>query len=128
MPAWRLIKLPSGIDAGAAAGSLLQGMTAHYLVFSTYPLKKGDACLVHAGAGGTGLMVIQMAKRAGATVITTVSTEAKGKLAKEAGADVVINYVEQDFEEETMKATGGKGVQAAYDAVGRRRSTRVWRA
>ncbi|MQF68799.1 quinone oxidoreductase [SAR202 cluster bacterium AD-804-J14_MRT_500m] len=119
VPAWQLIKLPQGIDVRAAAGSLLQGMTAHYLVFSTYPLQPGDSCLVHAGAGGTGLMVIQMAKRAGAKVITTVSTKEKEDLARDAGADIVINYLNQDFEAETLNATNGHGVQVVYDAVGK---------
>ena len=118
-PADRLVKLGEGTDARTAAAALLQGMTAHYLVYSTYQLKQGDACLIHAGAGGMGLLLIQLAKRIGATAITTVSTEDKAKLAKEAGADTVINYTTQDFEEETKKATNGKGVQVVYDAVGK---------
>ena len=119
VPSGRLVKMPDGIDARMGAAAMLQGMTAHYLVYSTYPLKPGDSCLVHAGAGGVGLLLIQMAKHLGAQVITTVSTEAKAQLASGAGADVVINYTQQDFEEETMKATDGKGVNVAYDSVGK---------
>ena len=114
----RLVKMPQGIDARMGAAVMLQGMTAHYLAYSAYPLKPGDSCLVHAGAGGVGLLLIQIAKHLGAQVITTVSTEAKAQLAKEAGADVVINYAREDFEDETKKATGGKGVNVAYDSVG----------
>ena len=119
VPSDRLVKLPQGIDARTGAAAILQAMTAHYLVHTTYPLKKGDACLIHAGAGGVGLLLIQMAKRLGALVITTVSTEAKARLAQEAGADKVIIYTREDFGEETRKATGGNGVQVAYDSVGR---------
>ena len=118
VPADKLVKIPPGVDARTGASIMVQGLTAHYLAHSTYPLKKGDTCLAHAGAGGTGLLLIQMAKRLGATVITTVSTEAKADLARGAGADVVINYIEQDFQSETMKATGGRGVQVVYDSVG----------
>jgi len=98
---------------------MLQGMTAHYLVHSTYPLKKGDTCLVHAAAGGVGLLLCQMAKRAGARVIGTVSTEEKAKLAREAGADEVILYTQQDFEAEVKRLTDGKGLQVVYDSVGK---------
>ena len=94
-------------------------MTAHYLMMSTYKLQAGETCLIHSGAGGMGLLLIQLAKNIGATAITTVSTSAKAALAKDAGADVVINYAEQDFAEETKKATGGKGVNVVYDAVGK---------
>jgi NADPH2:quinone reductase len=98
---------------------MLQGMTAHYLAHSTYLLKPGDACLVHAAAGGVGLLLCQMAKRAGARVIGTVSTEEKAALAREAGAHDVILYTRQDFEAEVKRLTGGKGLQVIYDSVGR---------
>jgi NADPH2:quinone reductase len=94
-------------------------MTAHYLAHSTYQLKPGDACLVHAAAGGVGLLLCQMARRAGARVIGTVSTEDKAKLAREAGAHDVILYTREDFEAEVLRLTGGKKLQAVYDAVGR---------
>ncbi len=113
-----LVKVPPVLDAKTAAAVFLQGMTAHYLVFSTYPLKPGDSALVHAAAGGTGLMLVQMAKRAGAFVFATVSTEEKAALAREAGADQVILYTSEDFEEEVKKTTGGRGCEAIYDAVG----------
>ena len=119
VPSQRLIKMPDGIDARMGASAMLQGMTAHYLLYSTYPLKKGEACLIHAGAGGVGLLLIQMAKKLGAFVISTVSTEEKAQLAREAGADKVIIYTREDFEEETKKATNGEGVQVAYDSVGK---------
>ena len=118
VPSWRLVKMPEGLDAEAGAAVMLQGMTAHYLCYSTYPLKPGDACLVHAAAGGVGLLLTQMAKALGATVIGTVSTEEKAELARGAGADHVINYAEQDFAAEVERITGGAGVQVAYDAVG----------
>jgi NADPH2:quinone reductase len=119
VPADRLVTLPAGVDARAGASAMLQGMTAHYLAHSTYPLKPGDACLVHAAAGGVGLLLCQMARRAGARVIGTVSTEEKAKLAREAGAHEVILYSHQDFEAEVKRLTGGKGLQVVYDAVGR---------
>ncbi|MGH7322494.1 MAG: quinone oxidoreductase family protein, partial [Candidatus Rokuibacteriota bacterium] len=97
--------------------AMLQGMTAHYLAHSSYPLKPGDACLVHAAAGGVGLLLCQMAKRAGARVIGTVSTEEKARLAREAGADEVVLYTRQDFEAEVKRLTGGKGLQVVYDSV-----------
>lgn len=115
----KLIKLPEKIDEPNAAAAMLQGMTAHYLVTSTYELKSGDTALVHAAAGGVGLLLIQMAKRVGARVIGTVSTEAKEELAKGAGADEIIRYTEQDFEEEVKRLTDGKGVQVVYDSVGK---------
>ena len=118
VPAARAVKLPAEIDTKQAAAIFLQGMTAHYLAHDTYPLKKGDVCLVHSGAGGVGLLLIQMAKAAGATVITTVSTDKKAELAKGAGADHVIFYTKQDFEEETKKFAGGNKVDVVYDAVG----------
>jgi NADPH2:quinone reductase len=117
-PSRRLVKLPQGMDAETAAAAMLQGMTAHYLSHSTYPLKPGDTCLVHAAAGGVGLLLTQMAKALGARVIATVSTEEKAKLASEAGADHVINYAVEDFEEEVKRITGGEGIQVVYDAVG----------
>jgi NADPH2:quinone reductase len=97
---------------------MLQGMTAHYLACSTYPLKPGDVCLVHAGAGGVGLLLTQIAKMRGARVITTVSTEEKAALSREAGADLVVMYTRQDFEAEVKAFTGGKGVAVVYDSVG----------
>jgi NADPH2:quinone reductase len=97
---------------------MLQGMTAHYLATSTYPLNSGDTCLVHAGAGGAGLLLTQIAKLRGARVITTVSTDEKANLSRDAGADEVILYTKQDFEESVKQLTGGKGVQVVYDSVG----------
>ena len=117
-PSWRLVKLPDGLDAEAGAAAMLQGMTAHYLCHSAYPLKQGNTALIHAGAGGTGLLLIQMAKSLGARVITTVSTEAKAQLAQEAGADHTILYTKQDFEEEVKRITDGAGVQVVYESVG----------
>lgn len=119
VPAARLVKMPEGIDAQTGAAAMLQGMTAHYLSTSTYPLKNGDTALVHAAAGGVGLLLIQMAKRAGARVFGTVSTQEKARLAREAGADEVILYTEQDFQQEVRRLTDGKGVQVVYDSVGK---------
>ena len=119
VPAGELVKVPPPVDAITGAATMIQGLTAHYLVYSTRPVIPGDSVLVHSGAGGTGLMLIQLAKRAGARVFTTVSTSDKAAIAAEAGADAVINYVDQDFEEEIMKATNGEGVQVVYDAVGK---------
>jgi NADPH2:quinone reductase len=119
VPADKLVTLPAGVDARAGASAMLQGMTAHYLAHSTYPLKRGDACLVHAAAGGVGLLLCQMAKRAGARVIGTVSTEEKAKLAREAGADDIIFYTRQDLVEEVKRLTGGKKLQVIYDSVGK---------
>jgi NADPH2:quinone reductase len=118
VPAVKLAPLPSNIDAKAAATLMLQGMTAHYLTHSTYALKKGDSALVHAGAGGVGLLLIQIAKQLGANVIGTVSTEAKAQLAKDAGADHVILYTQMDFLAEVKKLTGGAGMHVVYDSVG----------
>ena len=118
VPAWLLVGLPSGMEFSTGAAAMLQGMTAHYLVFGIARLNPGDSVLVHAGAGGTGLILIQMLKRLGARVFTTVSTDAKADLAKEAGADTVINYTRQDFKEEVKNATGGQGLRIIYDAVG----------
>lgn len=119
VPADRLVRLPAGITDHQAAAAMLQGMTAHYLTHSTYPLKKGDIALIHAAAGGVGLLLVQMAKALGARVIGTVSTEEKAKLAREAGADDVIFYTKQDFEAETKRLTDGKGVHVIYDGVGK---------
>src|ERR1043165_3721704 len=119
VPAARLVKIPDHLDAQQAAAAMLQGMTAHYLATSTYQLKSGDLALVHAAAGGVGLLLIQMARRIGARVFGTVSTEEKAKLAREAGADEVILYTEQDFQEEVKRLTEGKGVQVVYDSVGK---------
>ncbi len=116
--AWRLVAVPDGVSSQQAAAAMLQGMTAHYLVTSVHPLKAGDRALIHAAAGGVGLLLIQMAKRIGARVIGTVSTEAKASLAREAGADEIILYTEQDFETETRRLTSGKGVNVVYDSVG----------
>lgn len=119
VPADRLVTLPDGVDTRLAAAVFLQGLTAHYLALSTYPLRAGDTCLVHAAAGGVGLLLCQVAKRRGARVIGTVSSEAKARLAREAGADEVILYTEQDFEAETRRLTGGAGLQVVYDSVGK---------
>jgi NADPH:quinone reductase len=119
MPELRLVKIPEGIDHNSAAAVMLQGMTAHYLTTSVYPLKNGDTALVHAAAGGVGLLLIQMAKRVGARVIGTVSNEAKAQLARDAGADETIIYTEQDFEEEVRRLTDKRGVQVVYDSVGK---------
>jgi len=112
------VKLPEGLDLKQAAAAMLQGMTAHYLVYSTFPLKAGQSCLIHAAAGGVGLLLVQLAKRCGAHVFGTVSTEEKAQLAREAGADQVILYTKQDFEAEVRKGTDGKGVNVVYDSVG----------
>lgn len=119
VPADRLVKLPDGVSEQDAAKVLLQGMTAHYLVYDTYPLKKGETTLVHAAAGGVGLLLVQMAKEIGARVIGTVSTEEKAKLARDAGADEIIYYTRQDFEAETKRLTNNKGVDVVYDSVGK---------
>jgi NADPH:quinone reductase len=119
VPADRLVPLPPGVTARQAAAALLQGVTAHYLATSTYRLAAGETCLVHAAAGGLGLLLCQIAKRLGARVIGTVSTEAKAQLARAAGADEVILYTEQDFEAEVKRLTGGAGVRVVYDSVGK---------
>lgn len=118
VPAARLVQLPATLSFRDGAAAMLQGMTAHYLAGSTYPLKPGDACLVHAAAGGVGLLLCQVAKRRGATVIATVSTEAKAALARAAGADHVILYSQEDFVAGVRNATGGAGVHVVYDGVG----------
>ncbi len=112
VPAWQLVKIPAAVDFETAAAAILQGMTAHYLTHSTYPLKPGDSCLIHAAAGGTGMLVVQMAKMLGARVIGTVGSEEKAALAKEAGADEVVIYTKEDF---TTKA---KDMHVVYDSVG----------
>jgi NADPH2:quinone reductase len=119
VPAAQLVKVPSRLTPEQAAAAMLQGMTAHYLAYSTYPLKAGETALVHAGAGGVGLLLTQMAARLGARVITTVSTKDKAELSREAGASDVILYAEQDFETEVRRLTGGKGVDVVYDSVGK---------
>ena len=119
VPAHKLVPLPDGVDIRTAAAVLLQGMTAHYLVRDTYKLGPGDTALLHAAAGGVGLLLIQMVKKAGATAIGTVSTEAKAALAHEAGTDEVILYTEKDFEVETRRITDGRGVDVVYDSVGK---------
>jgi len=119
VPATQLVKVPAGLSPEKAAAAMLQGMTAHYLAFSTFPLKAGDTALVHAGAGGVGLLLTQMATRIGARVITTASTPAKAELSRGAGASDVILYTEQDFEAEVKRITGGKGVDVVYDSVGK---------
>jgi NADPH:quinone reductase len=115
----QLVKVPHGVEPEQAAAAMLQGMTAHYLAYSTYALKAGDTALVHAGAGGVGLLLTQIAHRIGARVITTVSTKAKAELSREAGASDVILYTEQDFEAEVKRLTDGKGVDVVYDSVGK---------
>ncbi|HKM48476.1 MAG TPA: quinone oxidoreductase [Terriglobales bacterium] len=115
----RLVKIPAGVSAREAAAAMLQGMTAHYLSHDTYALKKGDTALIHAAAGGVGLLLVQMAHNIGARVIATVSTEEKAKLARAAGADEAILYTQTDFEAETKRLTGGKGVDVVYDSVGK---------
>jgi NADPH2:quinone reductase len=118
VPADRLVHVPAGISDHQAAAAMLQGMTAQYLVNDTYRLKNGEIALIHAAAGGVGLLLVQMAKNIGARVIATVGTEEKAKLAREAGADDVILYTQQDFEAETKRLTDGKGVHVIYDGVG----------
>jgi NADPH2:quinone reductase len=115
----RLVPVPDAVTSQVAAAVLLQGMTAQYLVTDTFGLKPGHTCLIHAAAGGVGLLLIQVAKLKGATVIGTVSTPEKAQLARGAGADHVINYVEEDFEPAVRRLTGGRGVQVVYDSVGK---------
>jgi NADPH2:quinone reductase len=119
VPAERLVPIPQRVSEQQAAAAMLQGMTAHYLSHDTYPLKQGETALVHAGAGGVGLLLVQMAHNIGARVIATVSTEEKAKLARGAGAHEVILYSQADFEAETKRLTGGKGVDVVYDSVGK---------
>jgi NADPH2:quinone reductase len=119
VPAWKLVRIPTGIDLAVATTLMLQGSTAHYLSRSAFPLKRGHSCLVHAGAGGVGQLLIQLAKHTGATVITTVGSEEKARLARERGADHTILYRQCDFGDEVRRLTDGKGVDVVYDAVGR---------
>ena len=115
----RLVRLPDNVDSRLGAAAILQGITAHYLATSTYPIQRGDRCLIHAIAGGAGLMLCQIAKRRGAWVVGTTSTPDKAKFAHEAGADEVVLYTQQDFVAEVKRLTGGKGVQVVYDSVGK---------
>ncbi len=118
VPTWKLVPVPDEIELSTAAAALLQGLTAEYLTESTYPVKAGDTALVHAGAGGVGLLLIQMIKRNGARVFTTVSTEEKAQLARSAGADLAIRYTEEDFVSAVRAATQNQGVNVVYDSVG----------
>lgn len=118
VPAHLLVKRSDGVSAQQGAAAMIQGMTAHYLACSTYPLQEGDTCLIHAAAGGTGALLVQIAKLRGARVIGTVSTEEKEQIAREAGADEIIRYTEADFEEGVSYLTDGKGVEVVYDSVG----------
>jgi len=118
VPVASLVRIPGTLDFNAAAAAMLQGMTAHYLTHSTYPLKPGDTCLVHAAAGGAGGLIVQMARRLGARVLGTVSTEAKAEIARRHGADEVIIYTRDDFAAEARRLTGGRGVDVVYDSVG----------
>jgi NADPH:quinone reductase len=118
VPTSQLVKLPDGVDFTTGAAAMLQGMTAHYLSHSSFPLKEGDKCLVHAAAGGAGRLLVQMAKMRGATVYGTAGTDEKAAIAKSAGADEVIVYTREDFVAEVKKFTGGKGVDVVYDSVG----------
>jgi NADPH:quinone reductase len=119
VPAAKLVPVPANVDTRIAGAVMLQGMTAHYLAVSTYPLKQGDRCIVHAAAGGVGLLLVQIAKRRGAYVIATAGSPEKLALAKEAGADEVVNYNTQDFVEETKRMTNSRGVNVIYDSVGK---------
>ena len=119
VPASALVKIPGHVDFNTAAAAMLQGMTAHYLTHSTYPLKSGDTCVVHAAAGGTGGLIVQMVKMLGARVFGTVSTEEKAQIARQHGADETILYTQQDFEAEARRLTNGRGVDVVYDSVGR---------
>lgn len=119
VPAERLVHIPGALDLNQAAAAMLQGMTAHYLSHSTYLLKRGETALVHAAAGGVGLLLVQMAKKLGARVIGTAGSDEKAALAREAGADEVIIYTKDDFETETRRLTDGQGVHVVYDGVGK---------
>ena len=119
VPADRLVAIPDQVDFETAAAAMLQGMTAHYLSHSTYPIQRGDTVLIHAAAGGVGLLLVQMAKQLGARVIGTAGNLDKARLAREAGADDVIIYSEQDFENETKRLTNNEGVHVVYDGVGK---------
>jgi NADPH2:quinone reductase len=119
VPAWKLAPIPEGLDFQSAAAAMLQGITAHYLTHDAYRLKKGEVALVHAAAGGVGLLLVQMAKSLGAAVVGTVSTDEKARIAKEAGADEVIRYDQTNFASEVKQLTGGHGVHVVYDSVGK---------
>ena len=119
VPAAQLVKLPAHLDFATGAAAMLQGMTAHYLTHSTFAIKSGDTCLVHAAAGGAGGLIVQMAKMLGARVFGTVSTPAKAEIARSHGADEVILYTEQNFETEVKRLTAGRGVDVVYDSVGK---------
>jgi len=119
VPSWRLVPIPAGVDAQKAVAMMIQGMTAHYLTHSTYPIKPGETALVHAAGGGTGQLLVQLAKLRGARVIGTVSTEEKAARAREAGADEVILYTQTDFESEVKRLTNNVGVDVVYDSVGK---------
>ncbi|HYU01849.1 MAG TPA: quinone oxidoreductase [Gemmatimonadales bacterium] len=119
VPADRVLVLPDGVSTKQGAAAMLQGMTAHYLASTTYALRSGDTCLVHAAAGGVGLLLCQIARLRGARVLGTVSTREKAELARQAGADAVILYTEQDFETEAKRLTNGAGLQVVYDSVGK---------
>jgi len=119
VPADKLILIPDGVTNEQAAAVLLQGMTAQYLAFTTYPIRPGDTVLIHAGAGGVGLLLTQIARMRGARVITTVSTEGKAELSRQNGADEVILYSQTDFADAVKRLTGGQGVHAVYDSVGK---------
>ncbi len=119
VPAAKLVPVPAGVASQQAAAVMLQGMTAHYLAYSTYPLRQGDVALIHAAAGGVGLLLVQIARRCGAHVIGTVSTEEKAVLARAAGAHDIILYTQEDFPDAVRRLTGGAGVHVVYDSVGR---------
>lgn len=119
VPAWKLVSVPSGVDAQQAVAAMVQGITAHYLTHGTYQLKAGDTALVHAAGGGTGALLVQVAKLCGARVIGTVSNQEKANIAREAGADEVILYTQTDFETEVKRLTNNKGVDVVYDSVGK---------
>jgi len=119
VPSWRLVVIPSSIELEQAAAVMLQGLTAHYLTHSTFPLRRGHTVLIHAAAGGVGLLLVQIARRRGARVLATVSTEEKAGLARRMGADEVIRYSQVDFEKEVLRLTEGRKVDVVYDSVGR---------
>jgi NADPH2:quinone reductase len=119
VPAAQLVKVPAGVDLATAAAVMLQGMTAHYLTHSTFPLQAGHTCLVHAAAGGTGGLIVQMARHLGARVLGTVSTGDKARQVRELGGDEAINYTTHDFEVEVKRLTDGRGVDVVYDSVGK---------
>jgi NADPH2:quinone reductase len=119
VPAAQLVKIPDELDFDQAAAAMLQGMTAHYLSRGSYPVKQGETVLIHAAAGGVGLLLVQLAKHFGARVIATAGTDAKAQLARDAGADEVIVYTQKDFETETRRLTDGQGVHAVFDGVGK---------